>query len=187
MNSFKNALTKTELMAGTLLILVAVLARIIPHPPNFTPIIAIALFSGHIITKSNKAIGHLIPLIIMFIADLFIGFHSTIIYVYLSIFIISIIGKRSHLFKSPKETILTSTIASILFFLITNTAIWFHSEMYTKTITGLWTCYVMAIPFFHNTLLSTLTFMGIIWMAFTFALKQIEKEVVSENIRNKKY
>ena len=174
-------------MAGTLLILVAVLARIIPHPPNFTPIIAIALFSGHILTKSNKVIGYLIPLIIMFIADLFIGFYSTIIYVYLSIFIISIIGKRSHLFKSPKETTLTSTIGSILFFLITNTAVWFHSEMYSKTITGLWSCYVMAIPFFHNTLISTLTFMGVIWITYTFSLKQLERESVSENIRNKKH
>ena len=177
----RNLLTKNELMASTLLILVAVLARLIPHPPNFTPIIAIALFSGHILTKSNKAFGFLLPLVIMFIADILIGFHSTIAYVYLSIFGITVLGKTTDLFGSTKTALYSSTIGSILFFIITNAAVWFHSDMYTKSLTGLWSCYIMAIPFFHNTLLSSLTYMGVLWFIYTSVKKGLNIKIIQRN------
>jgi hypothetical protein len=149
---------KTELITVTMLVIIAVLTRLIPHPPNFTPILAIALFSGHSLSKSNKPLAYAIPLAIIFISDLVIGFHSTIAYVYTSILAITFLGQRANIFKSVKNIGISSVFASSMFFIITNTAIWLHSDMYTKSLTGLLSCYSMAIPFFHNTLLSTICY-----------------------------
>ena len=160
MISLKNQDLK-QLITVTLLIFIAVLTRLVPHPPNFTPVLAIALLSGHTLSKSNKTIAYLIPLAIIIISDIFIGFHSTIYYVYGSIIAITFIGKFTNVFKSIKSAISTSIISSLLFFFVTNTAVFIHSTMYTKTLAGLWSCYIMAIPFFHNTLLSTLCYIGV--------------------------
>ena len=141
-----------ELALAIMLIIISVLMRLIPHPPNFTPVIAIALFSGNIITKSNKYLAYITPIAIMLIADSIIGFHSTLFYVYTSLLIITFIGGQTSVFSKLKTTLFSSTLSAVVFFFITNTAVWFHSDMYSKSLLGLWSCFVMAIPFFHNTL-----------------------------------
>ena len=73
-----------------LVIVIAAISRFIPHPPNFTPIIAMGLFSGFCI--KNKTIAILLPIMAMFFSDLFLGFHLTIYWVYGSLVIATILG-----------------------------------------------------------------------------------------------
>jgi len=133
-------------------ILLAVVARLIPHAPNLVPIGGLALFSG---ANFKNRIALLIPLAAMFISDIFLGFHSTIPYVYVSFIIIALIGG---LIKTNKwqSLALASLTSSVLFFLITNFGVWASFNMYPKTIDGLIQSYVMGLPFFRNTVLSDL-------------------------------
>ena len=136
----------------SVVILLAVVARLIPHAPNFVPIGGLALFSG---ANFKNRIALLIPLAAMFISDIFLGFHSTIPYVYVSFIIIALIGG---LIKTNKwqSLALASLTSSVLFFLITNFGVWASFNMYPKTIDGLIQSYVMGLPFFRNTILSDL-------------------------------
>ena len=121
-------------------ILAIVVSRFLPHPPNFTPVIAIFMLSGGL---------SLVPLLITYLlTDAVLGFHSDMIWVYASLFAVS------YLQKGP-------IISSILFFVITNFAVW-TSGYYGFDLQGLLMCYTMAIPFFVNTLLSTLLFYHLI-------------------------
>ena len=121
-------------------IIAIVASRFLPHPPNFTPVIAIFMLSGGL---------SLLPLLFTYmITDAVIGFHSHMLWVYASLFAIS------YLQRGP-------VLSSSLFFVITNFAVW-TSGFYGYTIQGLLTCYVMAIPFFINTLVSTLLFYHLI-------------------------
>jgi len=133
----------------SVVILLAVVARLIPHAPNFVPIGGLALFSG---ANFKNRIALLIPLAAMFISDIFLGFHSTIPYVYVSFIIIALIGG---LIKTNKwqSLALASLTSSVLFFLITNFGVWASFNMYPKTIDGL---IQMGLPFFRNTVLSDL-------------------------------
>tara|TARA_A100001015_G_scaffold287198_1_gene356706 strand:+ start:815 stop:1258 length:444 start_codon:yes stop_codon:yes gene_type:complete len=121
-------------------ILAIVVSRFLPHPPNFTPVIAIFMLSGGL---------SLLPLLITYLlTDAVLGFHSYMIWVYASLFAVS------YLQKGP-------IISSILFFVITNFAVW-TSGYYGFNLQGLLMCYTMAIPFFVNTLLSTMLFYHLI-------------------------
>jgi hypothetical protein len=136
------------------IILLAVVARLVPHAPNFTPIGGLALFSG---TNFRNKFSFLIPISAMVISDIFLGFHKTIPYVYLSFIIIYFIGRKIKINRWQK-LLSASLVSSFLFFLITNFGVWLHFDMYPKTIAGLTQCYVMAIPFFRNTLISDLIY-----------------------------
>ncbi|KKP51720.1 MAG: hypothetical protein UR42_C0011G0012 [Candidatus Roizmanbacteria bacterium GW2011_GWA2_33_33] len=140
------------LISYTVIILLAVFARLTPHAPNFAPIGGLALFSG---SHFKKKIALLIPITAMFLSDIFLGFHKTIPFVYLSFIIIALIGG---LIKTNKwqSLLKASLVSSILFFLITNFGVWATGTMYQKNLSGLMQSYVMGLPFFRNTLLSDL-------------------------------
>ena len=125
------------------LVLIGVLFRFVPHAPNFTPMLTIALLSGMYI--KNK-FGILVPILIMLLSDLFIGSHIMTPWVYGSVFIIFVIGRLIK--KNNILNLLTcSVISSILFFIITNFGVWI-SGGYSYSLEGLIICYTMAIPFF---------------------------------------
>ena len=138
------------------LILILALARLIPHPPNFTPIIAVAILSGYFF--KNIYISFLTLIISMLIADIFLGFHNNIFFVYISLLIISYtffkIGEKINY----KNLIFYSFFGSLVFFIISNFGVWLLGEMYEKNLAGIIECYILAIPFFGNTFLSTLIF-----------------------------
>jgi len=147
------------LLAG--MILAAAFVRFIPHPPNFAPIAAMALFGGAYFTK--KWAAFLVPLAAMFITDLFLGFHATMWAVYLSFVIIVLLGMVMIKQKKIGNLFFASVSASVLFFVITNFGLWISTPYYVKTGAGLAACYTAAIPFFHHTLLGDLLFVGIMF------------------------
>ena len=141
-------MNRRDLIVLSLLVL-AVITRLLPHPPNVTPITAIALFGGCNIKDKNLAF--VLPLLCMFLTDLFLGFHMIMPFVYLSFMCISYIGINSE--KITNGTIFGS---SLLFFLVTNFGVWFFG--YPNTLAGLVSCYTLALPFFVNTIIGDLFF-----------------------------
>ena len=133
------------------MILAAALSRLLPHPPNFAPIGALALFGGA--QFADRRAAFLVPLAAMLLSDLCLGFYTHMEWVYGSFALITCMGLwlRSH--RTPWRIGGASLLGSTLFFLITNFGVWFHATAYAKSIAGLAACYVAAIPFFANTLL----------------------------------
>ncbi len=144
------------------LIVLAILTRLIPHPPNFAPITGIALFSA--INFNNRFLKFLVPLISLVIFDLIIGFSLINIFVYLSFIVIVLVG--NHFKKIKLKSIL---ISSIVFFIISNFGVWIIG--YPKTVNGIIMCYTAAIPFFINTILGDLFYSFLLKYTFTTSLK----------------
>lgn len=149
------------------LILAAAIVRLLPHPPNFAPIAAMALFGGAYFNK--KVFAFAIPLAALFITDLSLGFHNTMWAVYLSFIVIVGLGIVMLKKKSVMKIVLASVSASVLFFIVTNFAFWATDTFYPTTAEGLAACYTAAIPFFHNTLIGDLFFSGVMFGLFELA------------------
>ena len=140
-------------------------SRLIPHEPNFTPVLSISilgfLFSTNLWFKVLMVLGS------MFFSDLIIGTHNFIIYVYFSLMLLIIIS-------NSKNYIYMMFLGPLIFFIITNFGVWLHSSYYTKNIGGLTECFYMAIPFFKNTILSTFFYCILILLTKNFY--QIQKK-----------
>lgn len=139
------------------MMVLTVITRLLPHPPNFAPITAIALFGGCYIKDKNLAMS--LPLICMFVTDIFLGFHIVMPFVYMSFMLISYIGINS-------DRISFGTIfgSSLLFFILTNFGVWYLG--YPNTLQGLISCYTLALPFFTNTILGDFFFTYVLMFSF---------------------
>ena len=145
----------------TLMIFASAFVRLIPHPPNFAPIAAMALFGGAYFSK--KWAAFLVPIAAMLLTDLILGFHETMWAVYLSFALIVVIGMMMLKEKKVGNVFFASVISSVSFFIITNFGLWLSTSYYAKTGAGIAACYTAAIPFFHQTLLSDLFFVGLLF------------------------
>ena len=160
------------LMALGGLILLGLLARLLPHPPNFTPLLAIALLCGAVYARPLDAV--LVPLGVLLVTDLWLGLHGSLWAVYGSIVLIAALGWRMK--RSTASLLVTATGASVLFFALTNFAVWWGSGLYPLTAAGLLACYMAAIPFFINTLGSTVLFaLGLFSLARVIAPSTVEQ------------
>ena len=157
------------LMLPVSLILVLSFSRLIPHPYNFTPILAVGIFGGFYF--KNFILSLFIVISSMFVGDLVIGFHSTMIFTYSALAAAVAIGIFIKKFNF-KEIIFSGLSSSVIFFLITNFGSWLTMAMYEKSFTGLLQSYMMGIPFFHNTLLSTLIYLVVLKFTLEFAKKK---------------
>ena len=151
------------------IIIFAAFTRIMPHPPNFTPIIAMGLFGGAYLKDKMWAL--LLPVVAMLLADIFIGFHATMIWVYGSLIIITTIGFLLKRGVTLQNGAIATIGGSLLFFLITNFGVW-ASGSYGYTLNGFISCYLLAIPFFGYSLISTLIFSVIIETIYRFYQKK---------------
>lgn len=135
---------------------VGVVSRWIPHPPNFSPLMAIALFAGFVLPGPLALI---LPVAAMFVGDMLLGFHDSMWVVYLSFLPMVWLGTLMPEPSRHPRSWLTwgfyGLLASTLFFVTTNLAVWWGGTLYPRTQDGLISCFVLAIPFFHNSVLST--------------------------------
>ena len=162
------------------IIIFAAFTRLIPHPPNFTPIIAMGLFGGAYL--KDRRLVFLIPLIAMIIADASLGFHGTMIWVYGSLILISMMGIVLKNRITLKNCVVATLGGSLLFFLVTNFGVWIISGFYEKSIAGLFTCYAMALPFFLNTLSGSVVYSAIMFGGYE-GLKNFLPNSVPDSIR----
>lgn len=142
-----------------LFVLVAALIRIVPHPPNFAPITALALFSG--VFFRNKVVGTIIPIAAMVISDIVLGFYSISLWVYGSFVLVTLFGIFAKTINTG--TILTS---SLIFFFFSNLGVWVLG--YPKTIEGFILCYTLALPFLAYSLLGDFFFSLVLKNSFKF-------------------
>jgi Family of unknown function (DUF6580) len=156
-----------KFLALTIMILAASLTRLIPHYPNFTAIGAMALFGGAYFSK--KSLAFVVPFAAMFLTDLILGFHATMWSVYLSFGLIVIIGMLMINKVKLFNVFLASITASVLFFVVTNFAMWTVGGIYSSDYKGLIECYTAAIPFFSYTLLGDLFYVGLMFGVFEIA------------------
>ena len=148
------------------IVLVAAAMRIIPHPPNFTPISAIALFGGAYFP--NTIVAFAVPLVAMVLSDLFLGFDATMPFIYGSFAVSVCLGLWIRQRRSPLRIGAAALISSVLFFVVTNFGVWVVGGLYPRTVEGLLACYVAAIPFFNHTLLGDLTYAAVLFGGFAF-------------------
>lgn len=145
----------------TLMVFAAAFVRLLPHPPNFAPIAAMALFGGAYFNK--KSLAFIVPLTALFLTDAIIGFYSYGWVVYISFALIVVIGIVMLKKVSIKNVVITSLTASVSFFAITNFGVWALGTLYPKTPAGLMESYIAAIPFFQNSLIGDLFFSGVMF------------------------
>jgi len=148
-------------------ILVAAALRLVPHPPNFTPIGAMALFSGAYLGR--RLLAFAAPLGALLLSDLVLGFYHGQATVYFSVALIVMIGMVALTRASPLRVGAAAIASSVLFFVVTNFGMWLFSGFYPRTLLGLETCYIAAIPFFQNTLAGDLFYATMLFGGFRIA------------------
>jgi hypothetical protein len=148
-----------------LLMAFAIITRLMPHPFNFTAIGALALFCGSVI--DNKKFAFVIPMGVMLLSDAILGFHASMIPVYLCFAITVWIGmkmiRKINLLSVPAA----SMLASVLFFLVTNLPFWYVDiSLYPLTWQGMMESYTAAIPFFGNQIAGDIFYSATIFGAY---------------------
>jgi len=164
--SQKENLLYRTLLALVLIVLAAAL-RIAPHPWNFTPVGAMALFSGALL--KDRRLTFFFPLAALFLGDIFIGFHKLIPIVYASFLINVAIGLWLRDRRSVARISLATLLGATQFFLITNFAVWQFLSGFPHTASGLVACYIAGIPFFWNTLAGDVFYAVLLFGSFTLA------------------
>lgn len=152
-------------------ILGAAIFRLIPHPPNFSPIAAMALFGGAYLPR--RWMGFVAPLGALLLSDLVLGFYSGMAIVYGSVALIVVMGWLLASKRSPARVGLVTFAGSVLFYLLTNFGVWASGTLYPKTAEGLLACYVAALPFFQNSVAGDLFFAALLFGGFALAERKL--------------
>lgn len=138
------------------LILIVVISRLVPHPPNFTPVLSIALFAGAMFQSKWKAFA--VPVAGLILSNIVLGFQAiswVVIGIMVAIAAFGFILKSRH---TAPWWVSFSIASSLVFFIISNFFVWVLGGLYPPTPDGLLTSYIMAIPFYKNMVISTLLY-----------------------------
>ncbi len=161
------------------MVFIAAFIRLIPHPPNFAPIAAMALFGG--VYFAGKRTAFLVPLAAMYLSDLALGFfvydfgwfHGFMPFVYASFGMTVCLGFLVRRRLTPLTVGGAALMSSVMFFIVTNFGVWLVSNLYPKTGAGLVSCYVAAIPFFRNTLAGDAVYTLVLFGGFALAQRYL--------------
>lgn len=152
------------------LIFATAAARLVPHLPNFSPIAAFALFGGA--QFAQKRVAFVVPLVALFLSDLVRGSFSGMFAVYASFALIVGIGFWVRRHQRILPIAAAAFASSVVFFVITNFAVWAQGAWYPLTAAGLGACYVAAIPFFQNTVAGDLFYTAVLFGGLALAEKR---------------
>jgi len=180
-----------KLRLSIALVFLAALTRLLPHPDNFTPIGAMALFGAAYF--SRQALTLAVPFIALFVSDLLL---NNIIYrqyypeftlitswwIYAAFGLVMLAGWLLLRQKvTPSRVVISGLIASAIFFLVTNFSVWLEGTMYPKTTAGLMACYAAGLPFLKNTVMGDLFFSAVLFGTYEYALRSSFRHSVIEN------
>jgi hypothetical protein len=160
---------RTGVIAITTIIFSLALFRLLPHWPNVSPVAAMALFGGAYFV--DRKLAFIVPFAALFISDLFLGLHSSMIFVYGGFALTVMLGFMLKKHITVTNTTMAVVASSVVFFLVTNFGSWLMSGLYPYTAAGLVQAYVAGIPFFQNSLLGNLAYSAIIFGGYAL-LKQ---------------
>lgn len=152
---------KQQIIMALVLFAVLVASRLIPHPQNFTALIGVALFAGAFWGQASTwgrgtGLRFAIPLVSTLVTDIYLGFYPGMEWTYLGIAASVLLAPK--ISSSIFSVSLRAFIASIVFFVLSNMGVWWSSGLYTQDMNGLNQCFTMAVPFFQNTVASSLFF-----------------------------
>lgn len=169
-----NMLTTKRFWALVAIILLGAFARVVEHPPNFTPVLAIALFAGAYF--SHRRWAFLVPITALIASDVVLSvtmgheyFTLMRAVIYASVILITCAGFWMRSGVNIWKLGVSTLGGAILFFLVTNFVVWAQGHLYPLTWEGLVSCYVAAIPFFRNTLASTAVYAALFFGVFELA------------------
>jgi hypothetical protein len=167
----------TNFITAALLILFAAFSRLLPHPENFAPVAAAAIFAG---LYMNKRYALIVPVAATFLSDIFLGLYPYVLWVYgtyiLIVLINSGIKKKYESFSGIKKAGLlygAAVISSVIFFIVTNFGVWTSSLYYQMNFSGLLACYTAALPFFRTSLLSDLVYITLMAGIYELIMRYI--------------
>ena len=166
--SSTNVFVLRTILAAVMIVFAAVV-RILPHPWNFTPIGAMAIFSGAMFR--DRRVAFLFPLLALFAGDLFVGIHRLIPIVYASFLLSVLIGTLLANNRAILRIGGAVFLGALQFFLVTNFAAWQLFGTYPHTPAGLAACYIAGLPLFGNTLASDAIYSTLFFGAFALAEK----------------
>jgi hypothetical protein len=162
----------TRILTLIVVILGAALFRLVPHPPNVTPIAAIALFSGAYL--ADRRLSLVVPLLAMLLSDLFLGFYSSMALTYLAFALSVVLGWSLHSRRARPLPVLGAAVgSSLIFYLLTNFGSWVTTGLYPHDPAGLLAAYVAGLPFYRNSLAGDLLFTGLLFWGFHLAERRI--------------
>jgi hypothetical protein len=160
-------LSAFEFVIAAVLVVVAAAVRILPHPMNFTPIGAMAIFSGSLFR--NRSAAFMLPLTALFAGDLFVGLYRLMFIVYLSFAASVAIGR----WLAPSRTLArvggAVFLGALQFFVVSNFALWILGGFYPRTPAGLSTCFANALPLFWNTLAGDIFYAAVLFGGYALA------------------
>lgn len=152
MTKFTQSKLGSDLLLAGALVALVVIARLLPHAPNFTPVAAAALFAGRMLHHRGVALA--VPFTAMIASDAVLGFTDwrVMSVVYVSLALPTVIGMLAKHIRVSRMLVPAALSSSLLFFVTTNFAVWAFSGMYPQTMDGLIACYLAALPFLKNTI-----------------------------------
>ena len=175
---------KKNLFLIVLFIAIIIFGRILPHPYNFTPLIAVTLLSSYSI--SNKFLAIIIPVVGFWLSDLFMNnhiyagyfadftvFNSGMIWTYGAIVLVALMGSSFLNKITTGKVVLASLSGSTIFYLISNFGVWAFSPMYAKTLAGVVQCYSLALPFYGTSLMGDLVYCALLFGAYQLVFFKI--------------
>ncbi len=162
------------------LIVTGVALRLIPHAANFAPIGAIALFGGAVLSARHAL---WLPLVIMVVSDLFIGFHGTMLFTWSGFVLIGMFGMLLRQRNNAERIPLGALGSALIFYLVSNFGVWVEGKLYAHTLQGMIDCYVAALPFLRTSLIADLVFTAALFGAYALATKAVTSNKAAATIK----
>ena len=159
-------------MLALSILVFGIFSRIFFHIPNFTPVLALALFGGVYLKKQQAVI---LPILLLAVTDVMLGLHATMLFTWPSIVMITLIGFWLRSKKNGVRVLAGSVLSSVIFFIVTNFGVWAVGGLYERTWAGLAECFILAVPFFHWTFLSTLLYAAVLFYGYEFCAERLKK------------
>ena len=160
---------RTKIILVALVVILAAASRLVEHPYNFTPIIAMSIFAGCYL-RNKWAV--FLPILAMLVSDYFIGFYNfqVMAAVYIAVALAFSLGWYLRSRKKWFNVALAALVSSLAFFFITNFAVWAFFDWYPHTWAGLYICFILAVPFFRNTLIGNLFYTTVFFGVYEIIL-----------------
>ena len=168
-------------MLAISLVLIGILLRFAPHAPNFTPVAAIALFSGAYLSKRNAII---VPLVLMIASDAVIGMHNVMLFTWGAFLLTTVIGFGLQKKTSGVRVLSFSLVSSLVFFVVSNFGVWIMG-WYPLTSSGLAQCYIMALPYLRDFTVSTLLYSAVFFGAYELIARSVKNGKLAKVLLNK--
>ncbi len=164
---------RSEILLALALVVFGAALRLLPHPDNFTPVAALSLFAG---LTLPAGLALTVPLLIVAVTDLLIGPHDLVAFTWGSFALVAFLGNRLQRVDRVGVVVFGSILGSVIFFLVTNLAVFFFGRLYPLSWSGLVQCYAMAVPFFRGTFAGDLFYSAVLFGIFATARLALRKD-----------